>query len=266
MSNADNIRRALRFVEENLREDIRLIDIAKEAAISKHHFLRLFHYYVTEPPGVYLRKRRLSEAARELVGSHESITGVALDYQFSSTEAFSRSFKQYFGVTPSEYRRQGGLSVCALTGDCVVAENGRGEGSEKRLWETDYYEISADHRKARMYIRAWGTWDAMIALLNVMHVKNSLESFERGNTFIADIRELKHSQQECRHLLPEAEVDFSTYGIRAYATIMSEDFVQKYNPSGQAIVEPSGLLKNLFANEQAAEKWLDLVAEPWSQD
>ncbi len=53
----------------------------------------------------YVRKRRLTKAAQELVQSNEKIVDVALKYQFSSQEAFSRAFKRMFKVSPREFRK-----------------------------------------------------------------------------------------------------------------------------------------------------------------
>ncbi|WP_255298470.1 AraC family transcriptional regulator [Brevibacillus dissolubilis] len=52
----------------------------------------------------YIRKRRLSQAAQELVESDQKIMEIALTYGFSSHEAFDRAFKKMFGITPRQYR------------------------------------------------------------------------------------------------------------------------------------------------------------------
>lgn len=52
----------------------------------------------------YLRRRRLAFALREVRDSERSLLDIALDYGFSSHEAFTRAFKDAYGVTPSAYR------------------------------------------------------------------------------------------------------------------------------------------------------------------
>ena len=52
----------------------------------------------------YLRQRTLAFALKEVRDTQKGLLDIALDYSFSSHEAFSRSFKEAYGITPSEYR------------------------------------------------------------------------------------------------------------------------------------------------------------------
>ena len=54
----------------------------------------------------YLRHRRLAFALKEVRDSDKSMLDIAFDYGFSSHEAFTRAFKNTYGVTPSEYRKE----------------------------------------------------------------------------------------------------------------------------------------------------------------
>ena len=107
MSYVPNILRAVDFMERNLTCAISISDIASEAAYSTFHFVRLFKALTGDTPGSYLRRRRLAEAAGELVRSRKRIIEIALDYQFQSQEAFSRAFRDCFGTWPGEFRKKG---------------------------------------------------------------------------------------------------------------------------------------------------------------
>lgn len=101
----DRIYNSVIFIEKVLKAPLSVEAVAREAGISMFHFLRLFHILVGETPGAYIRKRRLSEAAKELLDTDNRIIDIAFDYQFQSQEAFSRAFKKYFNVNPKELRR-----------------------------------------------------------------------------------------------------------------------------------------------------------------
>ncbi len=54
----------------------------------------------------YLRYRKLAFALKEVRDTKNGILNIALNYGFSSHEAFTRAFKETYGITPSEYRRK----------------------------------------------------------------------------------------------------------------------------------------------------------------
>ncbi len=107
MNNLEKIKRAIRFIEDNLKEDIHLDSIACEACSSKFHFHRIFQIATGETVFDYIRKRRLTEAADEILNTNLKIWEIANNYQFESPEAFSRSFKKAYGTTPTGYREKG---------------------------------------------------------------------------------------------------------------------------------------------------------------
>lgn len=102
--------RAADTIERHLREPISLDAIARRAGFSLWHFHRIFAEMTGDSLGSYIRKRRLTAAAEELKNSRRAILDLALDFQFESHEAFTRAFRAAFDVTPSEFRRRGGLA------------------------------------------------------------------------------------------------------------------------------------------------------------
>ena len=106
MSYVPNMLRAVNFMEQNLTSPISVSDVASAAAYSTFHFVRLFKALTGNTPGSYLRRRRLTEAAGELVRGRRRIIEIAMDYQFQSQEAFTRAFKDCFGTSPSAFRKK----------------------------------------------------------------------------------------------------------------------------------------------------------------
>lgn len=107
MNYFERIEKVIDFVEKNINSKINLDQIASEACFSKYHFHRVFHAIAGETLGDYIRKRRLSLAAKELIFSEKKILEIALEFQFESQATFTRAFKKLFDLTPGDYRKKG---------------------------------------------------------------------------------------------------------------------------------------------------------------
>lgn len=110
MDYIEPVNHAISYIEDNLTQTITIEDVAAKIGYSRFHFHRLFLTILGETPARYIRKRRLSEAACELVNSKRSVLNIALDYQFQSQEVFSRAFKKMFGFSPTAYRSRNHLT------------------------------------------------------------------------------------------------------------------------------------------------------------
>lgn len=99
------IKKSIEYIEHNLNNKIELKDLADMVFLSKYHFHRIFHAVVGEPVAEYIRKRRLMEAASELINTNDKIVDIAIKYQFNSPEVFTKAFKKLYGMSPSEFRR-----------------------------------------------------------------------------------------------------------------------------------------------------------------
>ncbi|NMP10928.1 AraC family transcriptional regulator [Paenibacillus polymyxa] len=95
---------AIEFIELNLREDLKIAEIASQAYFSAFHFQRVFQAISGFTVQQYIRRRRLSEAAKRLKQSNQKVLDIAIEYQYNSQEAFTRAFEKSFGITPGKYR------------------------------------------------------------------------------------------------------------------------------------------------------------------
>lgn len=98
--------RALWYIESHLRGDLSLEAIAEDVSISRYHLSRAFSASTGCGLALYVRGRRLSEAAKALEDGAPDILSVALDAGYASHEAFTRAFRQYFGLSPEQARAQ----------------------------------------------------------------------------------------------------------------------------------------------------------------
>lgn len=115
MDYRENALRAAKYFEDRLRGEASVEGAAAEARYSTYHFYRVFLAVAGATPAAYLRKRRLSEAARELASGRRRILDAALEYGFGSQESFTRAFKDEFGLTPGECARAASVDGLALT-------------------------------------------------------------------------------------------------------------------------------------------------------
>jgi AraC family transcriptional regulator len=96
--------KALWFIESHLAGELTLDEISGVAGISRFHMVRAFAAATGLSVMRYVRARRLTEAARALANGAPDILNVALDADYGSHEAFTRAFRDYFGVTPETVR------------------------------------------------------------------------------------------------------------------------------------------------------------------
>lgn len=101
------IQTALEFIEHHLTQKFSVKDVAHAAAFSEYHFHRLFPALMGEPIHQYVRSRRLEKAATLLKENpHIRVLDLALEVGFETHSAFTRAFRQHFGVSPSHFRTQ----------------------------------------------------------------------------------------------------------------------------------------------------------------
>ena len=103
----EHIQKALEYIERHLTEACTLEDCARAAGYSAYHFARIFKGVTGLSPMDYVRKRRLSAAARDVAKSAESILDIAVKWGFESSETFIRAFEAEHGLTPGRYRSTG---------------------------------------------------------------------------------------------------------------------------------------------------------------
>ena len=98
------IEKARSYINENFRRDISLDDVSREVDISPYYFSKLFKQETGKNFIEYLTEIRLRSARELLQNSQYSIKEICAQSGYSDPNYFSRIFKKYEGVTPSEFR------------------------------------------------------------------------------------------------------------------------------------------------------------------
>ncbi|GIN20975.1 MAG TPA: AraC family transcriptional regulator [Bacillus bacterium] len=105
MSYSPIIQKTIKYIENNLQEDLTLEIIARFAGFSKYHYHRIFQKEVGVSISEYIRYRRIANSASLLLYTDQKIIDIALFYRFESQESYTRSFKRYYNLPPGQYRQ-----------------------------------------------------------------------------------------------------------------------------------------------------------------
>jgi AraC family transcriptional regulator len=126
--------KAIWAIERNLGAPLTLTDPAAACGVSGFHLAHAFGQATGRSLMQYVRERRLSLAAEALAKGAPDIFDVALNSGYGSHEAFSRAFRNQFGVTPESVRRSGSKSNLTLVPALDMIEEGHPDLTSVR-WE-----------------------------------------------------------------------------------------------------------------------------------
>ena len=104
---SETIEGVILYIREHIHEPLNREVLAEVAGFSVPHFHRVFTAQVGESAVSYVRRLRMERAGRKLRMGAVDITEVALAAGYDTHAAFSKAFKQQFGLSPSEFRQLG---------------------------------------------------------------------------------------------------------------------------------------------------------------
>lgn len=150
-------------IRKNDNESLTLGYLSRKSGYSEFYFSKKFKEISGMQFKDYLRSRRLAFALKELRDTSKGILDIALEYGFSSHEAFTRSFKEAYGITPSEYRRHPvpvALHTIIKPFDCYLSETGADTMKDSKQEIKTYYVTIPAHKF--LHIKNYesiGYWD-----------------------------------------------------------------------------------------------------------
>jgi AraC family transcriptional regulator len=98
-------KRVMEFIEAHLAEEISLAALAELAGLSLFHFARAFTQTFGVPPHRYHMTRRMDRARSLLRKPTLSVTQIGIQIGFRESSSFTKAFRRFTGLTPTEYRR-----------------------------------------------------------------------------------------------------------------------------------------------------------------
>lgn len=102
---------AMDYIDSHITEELDETKIEQITGTSIYHFRRLFSLLAGVTLGEYIRNRKLSNATFDLLHEGMSVTEVAFKYGYESVDGFSRAFKQWAGISPSEVNQEVNLKA-----------------------------------------------------------------------------------------------------------------------------------------------------------
>lgn len=157
----ENVQRMIDLVERNLRGELTLEEVSRRLGYSPWYCTRQFSRVVGMSLRSYIRLRRLSEAVTALRDGRHGILEVAVEFGFSSQEAFTRAFKSTWGMAPGAWRSHPRpLELVMRRYAAALPSTGGNMKESPRIGEID---ISIQSVPARRFIgiRAEGAADYM---------------------------------------------------------------------------------------------------------
>ncbi len=102
------LNRLVDVVEADLTEDLDVARLAAQLGTTEYHLRRMFSSLAGMPVSEYVRRRRMTVAAGDVVSGAGDLLPLAVRYGYGSAEAFGRAFQSVHGVSPGRARRDGG--------------------------------------------------------------------------------------------------------------------------------------------------------------
>ena len=158
------INEVINYVNNNLDRSIPLDELASVALFSPYHFHRIFVAVTGESVNNFTSRMRLEKAARLLKFSQEPISDIAYKCGYSSTATLSRAFKQYFGLSPSLYRKNGEIENSKIRKDLFQVSQYHYDMNESELRNTFPVEIKEFPQKRIAYIRVQNSYAEGVVL------------------------------------------------------------------------------------------------------
>lgn len=106
MENKNLIDKAIGFIQKNPQNNLSLQSIADNAGFSLTYFDAIFRQHTGYSPVEYSRIYKLTRSALELRRTPKTVLEIALDFGYANPESFTRAFKSFYSITPSEYREK----------------------------------------------------------------------------------------------------------------------------------------------------------------
>jgi AraC family transcriptional regulator len=151
------------YMEHHLGQPMTIEELSNVAGFSKYHFSRIFQGVLHEPLAHYVNRIRMENALFLLAHrADKNMTDIAFELGYTDSAVFSRAFKNYYGISPREYRKE-------YSKNCkdyfLLSEYNK--NTAKKEWADDMFPVAGQitienmEEKQIAYVRHTGTYEAL---------------------------------------------------------------------------------------------------------
>lgn len=151
------------YIEHYLGQSLSIEELASAAGFSKYHFSRIFQGMLHEPLAHYVNRIRMERALFLLAHrADKNMTDIGYELGLSDSAVFSRTFKNYYGISPREYRKEYSKNC---KDSFLLSEYNK--DTAKKEWEGDPFPVTGQitienlEEKQVAYVRHTGTYETL---------------------------------------------------------------------------------------------------------
>jgi AraC family transcriptional regulator len=181
------------YIECNIGRSLSIEELSNAAGFSKYHFSRIFQGILHEPLAHYVNRIRMENALFLLAHrTDKNMTDIAFELGFSDSAVFSRAFKNYYGVSPKEYRKNYSKNC---KDSFLLSEYNK--TTAKKEWAGEPFPVTGQitienmEEKQAAYVRHTGTYETLakeyVGLIEILfdHAKKQQLLVEDQNWVLA---------------------------------------------------------------------------------
>lgn len=151
------------YIEDHIGQSMSIEELSNAAGFSKYHFSRIFQGMLHESLAHYVNRIRMERALFFLAHrADKNMTDIAYELGLSDSAVFSRTFKNYYGVSPREYRKEYSKN-CKDT--FLLSEYNK--STAKKEWVDNLFPVTGQitienvEEKEIAYVRHTGTYETL---------------------------------------------------------------------------------------------------------